>query len=100
MGFKYCPKLNFEMELEIMFIIPTELIDKFIKIQYLECQNPPKTIKRNNIPEIKNHQYLQIIWKGKNKMVRNYIYISYGISCRTQIIIILGNFYYKGDIYY
>ena len=28
MGFKYCQKLNFEMELEIMFIIPTELVDK------------------------------------------------------------------------
>ena len=56
-------------------------------IQHLERQNPqkaPKGSKRYSVPEIKDRQYLQIIWEGKAKMVRNYVYVSYGISCWIQ----------------
>ena len=38
------------------------------RIQHLERQNPqkaPKGSKRYSVPQIKDHQYLQIIWGGK-----------------------------------
>ena len=56
-------------------------------IQHLERQNPqkaPKGSKMYSVPEIKDRQCLQIIWEGKSQMVRNYVYVSYGISCRIQ----------------
>ena len=37
-------------------------------IQYLERQNNQKAPKRYSVPEIKNCQYLQIIWEGKAKL--------------------------------
>ena len=36
-------------------------------IQHLERQNPPKSTKRHSVSEIKDRQYLQIIWEGKAK---------------------------------
>ena len=56
-------------------------------IQHLERQNPqkaPKGSKRYSVPEIKDRQCLQIIYGEKSQMVRNYFYVSYGISCWIQ----------------
>ena len=36
-------------------------------IQHLERQNPQKAPKRYSVPEIKDREYLQIIWGGKTK---------------------------------
>ena len=36
-------------------------------VQRLERQNPQKAPKRCSVPEIKDHEYLQIIWEGKAK---------------------------------
>ena len=36
-------------------------------IQHLERQKPSKKNKRYSLPEIKDRQYVQIIWEGKAK---------------------------------
>ena len=36
-------------------------------IQHLERQNTPKSTKRHSVSEIKDRQYLQIIWEGEAK---------------------------------
>ena len=38
-------------------------------IQHLECQEsePPKAPKRYSVPEIRDRQYVQIIWEEKAK---------------------------------
>ena len=36
-------------------------------IQHLERQNPQKSTKRHSVPEIRDRQYMQIIWEGKAK---------------------------------
>ena len=36
-------------------------------IQHLERQNPQKAPKGSSVPEIKDRQYLQIIWDRKAK---------------------------------
>ena len=56
-------------------------------IQHLERQNPqkaPKGSKRYSVPEIKDRQYLQIIWEEKAKWNEIMSYVSYGISCWIQ----------------
>ena len=51
-----------------MSMFPTALA---AEIQHLERQNPQKNTKRIQkvivFPEIKDRQYLQIIWEGKAK---------------------------------
>ena len=53
-------------------------------IQHLERQNNQKAPQRYSVPEIKDCQYLQINIGGKRQMARNYVYVSYGISCWIQ----------------
>ena len=55
-------------------------------IQHLERQEsePPKAPKRYSVPEIRDRQYVQIIWEGEAKWYGNYVYVSYGISCWIQ----------------
>ena len=36
-------------------------------VQLLERQNPQKAPKRYSVPEIRDRQYVQIIWEGKTK---------------------------------
>ena len=47
------------------------MVRNYVYVSYgLECQNPqkaPKGSKRYSVPEIKDRQYLQIIWEGKAK---------------------------------
>ena len=49
---------------EIMSMFPTELAAKF---QHLERQSNQEAPKRYSVPELKDCQYLQIIWEGKAK---------------------------------
>ena len=53
-------------------------------IQHLERQNNQEAPKRYSVPELKDCQYLQIIWEGKAKWYGNDVYDSYGISCWIQ----------------
>ena len=49
-----------------MFMFPTALAAES-NTSNIRTQNPPKSTKGYTVPEIKDCQYLRIIWEGKAK---------------------------------